>query len=97
MAKTLGRQNRLTLVMQCFIYKGNRKQDTYLYITSEDDFTCVPGPLRDLLGTLEKVMDIDLDKTKKLANADIDTVQLQLKERGFYLQMPPSEIETESA
>lgn len=76
--------------MQCFIYKGNRKQDTYLYITRDGDFSQVPQSLQDLLGQLEKVMDIKLDKTKKLANADVNTVIGQLKDLGYYLQMPPA-------
>ena len=76
--------------MQCFIYKGNRKQDTYLYITREGDFSKVPQSLQDLLGPLEKVMDLTLDDTKKLANADAETVIEQLIDQGFYLQMPPA-------
>lgn len=76
--------------MQCFIYKGNRKQDTYLYITREGDFSKVPEFLRDLLGPLEKVMDLTLDETKNLANANVETVIEQLADQGFYLQMPPS-------
>ena len=76
--------------MQCFNYKGNRKQDTYLYITRDGDFSNVPDSLLCLLGQLEKVMDLTLDESKKLANADVKTVIEQLDLQGFYLQMPPS-------
>ena len=76
--------------MQCFIYKGNRKQDTYLYITRDGDFSDVPQSLQDLLGELESVMEITLDENRKLANADAKTVIKHLDEQGFYLQMPPA-------
>ena len=76
--------------MQCFIYKGNRKNDTYLYITRDGDFSDVPQSLQELLGQLEKVMEVTLDENKKLANADVKSVIKQLSDQGFYLQMPPS-------
>ena len=82
--------------MQCFIYKGNRKQDTYLYIARDDDFTQVPQSLRDMLGELTSVMEITLDENKKLANADAKTVIKQLNEQGYYLQMPPAAHEIQS-
>lgn len=82
--------------MQCFIYKGNRKQDTYLYITREADFSQVPQSLRDLLGELTSVMEITLTENKMLANADAKTVIKQLDEQGYYLQMPPAVHEIQS-
>lgn len=82
--------------MQCFIYKGNRKQDTYLYITRDGDFTHVPQSLRDMLGELTSVMVLALDENKKLANADAKSVIKQLDEKGYYLQMPPAAHEIQS-
>ena len=87
----MGREKRLSASMQCFIYKGDRKRDTYLYITMDGDFSKVPESLLVMLGTLEKVMDLTLDETKKLANADTKIVLEQLNDQGFYLQMPPSD------
>lgn len=75
--------------MQCVIYKGRRKSETYLYIEKADDFSRVPETLLQLLGELQKVMDLTLSPDKPLANADIDEVIRLLEEQGYFLQMPP--------
>ena len=38
--------------MQCAIYKSRRKQDTYLYLATKDDFSHIPDPLLKLIGEL---------------------------------------------
>lgn len=74
--------------MKTVIYKGHKKQDSYLYIEQEDDFSRVPEILITALGKLELVMTVDLSSEKKLARADIKQVISALQEDGFYLQMP---------
>ena len=76
--------------MQCFVYKGDRKADTYLYITREGDFSDVPETLLKLMGELEFVLSVDLAQRDKLAQADIETVSAQLKSEGYFVQLPPS-------
>ena len=46
--------------MQCAIYKGRRKAETYIYIECADDFSRVPQALLDMLGQLELIMELDL-------------------------------------
>ncbi len=77
--------------MKCVIYKGDRKQDTYLYIEREGDFARVPETLLKLLGDLEWVMALELTPERSLVQADPEQVRRQLKEQGFYLQMPPQD------
>lgn len=77
--------------MKCVIYKGDRKQDTYLYIEREGDFSRVPEALLKLLGMLEWVMALELTSDRTLAQADAEQVRRQLKEQGYYLQMPPQD------
>lgn len=79
--------------MKCAIYKGNRKQDTYLYIEREDDFARVPEALLRMLGTLEFVMALELTEGRTLAQADPEQVRQLLARQGYYLQMPPQELE----
>ena len=74
--------------MNAVIYKSNKKQDGYLYIEQEDDFSRVPEILISALGKLEFVMTLDLSSQKKLARADIKQVISALQQDGFYLQMP---------
>ena len=47
--------------MQCAIYKSRRKQDTYLYLATKDDFSHIPDPLLKLIGEPIHVMDHPLD------------------------------------
>ncbi len=75
--------------MRCTIYKSAKKDDTYLYIEKEGDFSGVPDSLLQLLGGLERVMELDLAPPRKLARADAEQVRAQLREQGYYLQMPP--------
>ena len=74
--------------MQCAIYKSRRKQDTYLYLATKDDFSPIPDPLLKLIGELIHVMDLDLRPERKLAREDVAEVLRNLRERGWHLQMP---------
>ena len=79
--------------MKCVVYKGSRKPDAYLYIQREGDFSQVPKSLLDLLGTLQLAISLDLTANSTLAQARIEEVLQQLEDRGFYLQLPPSNTE----
>ena len=75
--------------MLCVVYKSLKQFDYYLYIRKEDSFSRVPDSLQTLLGTLEHVLEFELDEGRKLAQADSVQVMRQIEEQGFYLQMPP--------
>ena len=79
--------------MHCAIYKGNRKFDHYLYVEKENDFSRVPDALLEMLGNLELVMTLDLTADRQLANADIEQVRRDLKQQGYFFQMPPKVYE----
>ena len=75
--------------MQCVVYKSRKQLDYFLFVENENEFAHVPEGLRQMLGTLEKVMDLQLDERRSLAQADAATVMRQIGECGYYLQMPP--------
>jgi len=75
--------------MYCTIYKSAKKDDTYLYIEKEGDFSRVPDSLLQLLGELERVMELEFTPQRKLARADVEQVRVQLRTQGYYLQIPP--------
>lgn len=77
--------------MNCAIYKGPRKPDTYLYVEREGDFSRVPPSLISMLGPLQLVMRLSLTPERKLAQADADEVRRLLAAQGYYLQMPPKD------
>ena len=78
-------------MIQCDIYKGDKKEEMYLYVPSETGLKQVPEQLLATFGELQLVMSLVLDHTKKLARAEVATVIAEIESQGFYLQMPPSE------
>jgi len=75
--------------MLCAIYKSSKKAQTYLFITTRDDFSAVPEPLMLTFGTPTLVTLTNLATKEKLAFADLERVKSNLKEQGYYLQLPP--------
>jgi len=82
-------QKTLSTSVQCYIYKGSKNPEAYLFMINEDDFSDVPDALLGLMGELEQVLSLELDEHRKLANADTATVLRQLQNQGYYLQLPP--------
>ncbi|MCG7586383.1 YcgL domain-containing protein [Photobacterium sp. OFAV2-7] len=75
--------------MFCAIYKSPKKENTYLYINTKDDFSDVPESLMTTFGTPQFVMVLKLDNGRKLALADVEKVKEALATVGYYLQVPP--------
>jgi uncharacterized protein YcgL (UPF0745 family) len=76
--------------MLCEIYKGSKKAEMYLYVPLKGGLKDVPEILLESFGELELVMKLELTKSRKLARVDVATVLDELKQKGFYLQVPPS-------
>ena len=79
--------------MKCVVYKGSRSPDAYLFIQREGDLSQVPESLLNLMGTLQLAISLDLTADSTLAQACVEEVLQQLGDRGFYLQLPPSDAE----
>lgn len=77
--------------MQCWIYKGSRRAETYLYLREEGDTVDVPAALLEAMGSLELVMELTLAPELTLARASAEQVIRDLTQNGYYLQMPPPE------
>ncbi|MEW8432208.1 MAG: YcgL domain-containing protein [gamma proteobacterium symbiont of Ctena orbiculata] len=75
--------------LPCWIYRSPRKDEMYLYIAREDDFSCVPESLLGRFGKPERVMEILLTEQHKLAREDAILVMDNLRTQGFHLQLPP--------
>ena len=83
--------------MICAIYRSKRKIDTYVYVIKQEDsqtnLDVVPAVIHEGMGDLTHVMDLDLESRESLARVDIKAVKAALKEKGLYIQMPPSQEE----
>lgn len=77
--------------MRCFVYKSLRKADTYVYLGQRDDFARLPDVLRQRVGELGFVLELELSPQRRLAREDPEVVRRNLAERGFHIQYPPPE------
>lgn len=75
--------------MLCAVYKSSKKDETYLYLPKRDDFSRVPEPLMTSFGKATLVMMMQFKDDTKMAIADPEKVKSEIKEKGFYLQIPP--------
>ena len=75
--------------MLCQVYKSLQRAEMYLYVEKTNALDSVPEALLKRFGEPEKVMLLLLDGKKKLARADVELVREGIRDKGFYLQMPP--------
>ncbi|MBW8851275.1 MAG: YcgL domain-containing protein [Xanthomonadales bacterium] len=76
--------------MQAFVYKSQRKADTYVYLAARDDFERLPPPVREQLGALRFVLEVALTPERRLARENPEQVRANLAARGFHIQFPPT-------
>ena len=76
-------------VVPVWIYKGNRRAETYLYVAEPKQLESLPTELAGALGALELVVQIELYPGRKLARANAEAVLQSIEKRGYYLQLPP--------
>lgn len=81
----------------CWIYGSERHDGMYLYLGGDAAFDPVPMELRAHFGSPRFVMTLELTEDRPLARVDAGEVLRQLGEKGYYLQMPPSEPQTRTA
>ena len=77
----------------CNIYKSRRKEETYLYVSLADDLSRVPEVLIETFGRPELVTKIIITPERKFARVEAEKVLASIKEKGFYLQLPPPKEE----
>ena len=74
--------------MNCYIYRCSAKNDMYIYLKDQDDFSVVPKHIMKSIGETEFTMEIEITAERKLAKENPETVLSNLKEHGFHLQLP---------
>ena len=78
--------------MLCAVYKSSRKADTYLFVKKRDCFEDVPVALMDMFGVPQLVMVFPIAKRESLGMADIHRVRTEMETNGYYLQIPPPQV-----
>lgn len=80
-------------MMQAFVYKSLRKDDSYVFLAGRDDFARLPEPVRVQLGTLQFVFELALTPGRQLARGNADVVREHLAALGFHLQLPAAALD----
>ena len=76
-------------MMKCQIFRSDRKSETYLYLAADSLFEDLPAGLQATFGEPVFVMALKLSSKSKLARVETQSVLESLRERGFFLQLPP--------
>lgn len=73
----------------CQIYKSPRQEEMFLYVDRTRGLEVVPQELLAGFGTPQSIMMMVMTPERTLARVDTKQVITALKEKGYYLQMPP--------
>ena len=73
----------------CEIYKSSRREEMYLYVDKRRGLAEVPEALIERFGKPVTAMTLILTPEKNLARAKASDVMAAIRDKGFYLQMPP--------
>lgn len=74
-------------------YKSAKKEELYLFVPKEDGLEKLSDELLVMFGEPQHVIDFELTEKRKLARVDAEEVKKAIESKGYFMQMPPSEIE----
>ncbi|NPA71982.1 MAG: YcgL domain-containing protein [Gammaproteobacteria bacterium] len=74
-------------------YKSPKKESLYLFVPKDKGIDDLPNELLVMFGEPTHVIDFDLTPDRKMARGDAATIYEAMQTKGFFMQMPPTEIE----
>ncbi len=74
-------------MMWCYIYRSTNKENSYLYIGKENDFSTVPEVLMKAFGQPIFVMKVLLDGKRQFVAGSAQHIEDKIQQDGFFLQM----------
>ena len=77
----------------CQVFRSPKEEGMYLYVKKEEGLTKVPEELLTLFGKPLPAMVLLLTPEKKLARVSVEKVAESLESQGYYLQMPPRNVQ----
>ncbi|MDA8662540.1 YcgL domain-containing protein [Luminiphilus sp.] len=73
------------------VFGAARKAGTYLYLPTDMPTDELPKELLQLLGELRVILEIEVSPDRQLARCTGAEVLEGISDKGYYLQIPPSE------
>lgn len=77
--------------MMTFVYRSDKRPETYVYLREQDAFGVLPPDLLKALSPLKPALQFDLQPERKLARDDTSKVLANLSSIGYHVQFPPNE------
>ncbi|MCX8600910.1 MULTISPECIES: YcgL domain-containing protein [unclassified Gilliamella] len=74
-------------MMWCYIYRSDKKENCYLYMENENDFSAIPENVMSIFGKPVFVMKVLLDGKRRFVVGTSDEIEEKIKVDGFFLQM----------
>ncbi|WP_319380332.1 YcgL domain-containing protein [Thiomicrorhabdus sp.] len=74
-------------------YRSPKKEELYLFVPQEDALEKLPKELLVMFGEPQHVIDFDLTPERRMAREDAAKVYAAITDKGYYMQMPPTEAE----
>lgn len=71
----------------CYIYRSIKKENSYLYIDKENDFSRVPEVLMKAFGQPIFAMKVLLDGKRQFVAGNAKEIEQKITDDGFFLQM----------
>lgn len=79
--------------MQVSAFKSPKKNELYLFVPQASGLDDLPKELLVMFGEPEHVIDFELSQDRKMGREDSKQVLESLHNKGYFMQMPPNEIE----
>jgi uncharacterized protein YcgL (UPF0745 family) len=79
--------------MRVSAFKSPKKSELYLYVPQHQGVNTLPAELLVMFGQPEHVIDFELTPARKMPRVEAGELIEALTTKGYFLQMPPSEIE----
>lgn len=79
--------------MHVSAFRSPKKAELYLFVPQADGLTKLPPELLVMFGEPQHVIDFELHATRKMGRENAETVLASLHSKGYFMQMPPTEVE----
>lgn len=78
----------------CDIYKSLKHAEMYLYVDKREGLSRIPEALLNNFGKAAIVTTLVLTPDRRLARAEAPRVLNSIRDKGYYLQLPPGKDES---
>lgn len=74
-------------------YKSNKKEALYVFVDQKKGLDALPAEFKVMFGETQYVTEFELTPTRKLGREDPEKVYQAIQSKGYFIQMPPNEVE----